>query len=103
MLTFFKTSNDIHLSPKHNQPPCTETHLSPIADSLPREDQDATLTSGFVWSLLGGGGGGGLGGRGGGGGGRGGGGRGGKEKSQLAWSVIKHFQVFCVFLCTRGL
>ena len=22
-----KTSNDIHLSPKHNQPPCTQTHL----------------------------------------------------------------------------
>ena len=41
MCTFFKTSNDIHMSPKHNQPPYTETHLSLRVDNLPREDQDA--------------------------------------------------------------
>ena len=42
---FLKTSNDIHLSSKHNQPPCTETHLSlPVVDNLPRADQDAPLT-----------------------------------------------------------
>ena len=31
----FLTSNDIHLSQKHNQPPCTETPLSLRLDSLP--------------------------------------------------------------------
>ena len=40
---FFQISNDIHLPPKYNQPPCTETHLLLCVDSLPREDQDAPL------------------------------------------------------------
>ena len=33
--TMLTLSGDIHLSPKHNQPPCTETHLSLHDDSLP--------------------------------------------------------------------
>ena len=33
----------IILSPKQNQPPRTETHLSLHVDSLPRDDQDAHL------------------------------------------------------------
>ena len=43
MLTFFQTSNEIHLSPKHNQSPCTETHLSLRVDSLPSPDQNSPL------------------------------------------------------------
>ena len=46
MLIFFcrsTTSNDIHLSPKHNWSPCTETHLSLRVDSLPGENQDAPV------------------------------------------------------------
>ena len=39
--TTFYTSSDIQLSPKHNQLPCTETHLSLRVDHFDRKDQDA--------------------------------------------------------------
>ena len=51
-LTFFKTSNNIHLSPKCNQPLCTETHLSLCVDVLPREDQDASPLTADTHSIL---------------------------------------------------
>ena len=48
ILTFSKTYNEIHLSPKHNQPPCTETHLSLRVGSLSGPDQDSPLNCTFT-------------------------------------------------------
>ena len=49
MLTLLKTSNYIHLFPKHNQPPRTVTHLSLRIDSLPGPDQDSPLNGIQSW------------------------------------------------------
>ena len=47
-----KISDDIHLFPKHNQPPCTETHLSLRVGSLPSPDQDSHLSKLFMFCIL---------------------------------------------------
>ena len=52
MLTFCLTPNDIHLSPKHNQSQCTETHLSLCVNSLPGPDQDSPLTVNINLSFI---------------------------------------------------